>query len=1446
MKARYDSIKYERRNLAHTYYLMARLAYLAPQDIEKTVDWLSTNPRHPMSYYFLSAILASLDPTPPDSTAGQMRKTWTNNKALIAFMKQKLDISNTDWADPGLKATVLLKWTLFLTEARHRDPSLEHNDGFKTEQLETQIWNAVQGDAFTYLARSVHLLNRKRPTATSFLNPFLDKDQVEGPADDFKPLVLEAFEAIIRSLLTHASSELRKIKQRQEDFSLASVRNDRSRMFRPGATATPNVGSDADKQPRNDVAALLSFIGLLYASLPAEKALQFWGAAPRAPLSYLEQMETSSGKLPAFLQWAVWSTQARDIDMSTALYDMISGLSKGQQCSELGYNFLAKGGGEVLPDSAMPSSSSSPSPGISLNFMFGTLDAWASAGANQPAPQTHNPSPYGWASQPAPQPHSRQQQLNLNEKDIRLAQAFLRLLSTIATYSVPVRVAISGHAQFRAIPTLVSLIPLGIPLELKGAIFDALAAFCEPGAGSSGVDICKAVWSLMEKLEVINVRTSGGSGIPMVKGVEVELEEVETVHKMYPATIPFLKLLSTLIHTPKRVPLRDRFMEVEPVQNIPDTLGQPYRLPGIGPFVSFVVTNVFSKISSREYARPTDRWQMNDLCLCFVERCLASYDLESLITLVEELQVKGDSIVPLLVHPGYDIMKRILSNTPLQASLLGYIVEGIDGLDNGLAEEEYYFQTTMIRVLRIILRVLEIQDIFLDVLIPTLSEFNSAQFVGIVHSRSYFTRFDQALSFGPQYLPAVVSYVRYSQYPELAFLSVKILSSLVSSTGITNLASLIERSADSERILSGYQQAMDAETMEDVVQAETITEQSTGAGAPDLEEPPDSIVQGTKLAILDLFIQNTHSGRTFPNVAHFLLLGGMLSDHQIQDPRALGSRRNCIHAILDALNTGIPQWKGKDRARDQQLDPLFVVLPGLAERCYRVIQQLCEHPRTSDFAMRYLRTRENFFTRHLAAIPFRVPSMSGDPYIEVLHNDESRVTTTVDAMSSFLRLRSSIFSLVALELHVLTTKGHSKSVTELLELLFGNEDGYVEHEDGGWEDAMFRPFRDVGQSHLRIIEFLQSLDFDWSDSLSVRPVQLEFLQLNIQACTRVDEFECEIIDRGALLSLLSTARRALHAQGRLVTQAHVEHLKAETTYILESCAVENHRRQVHHAVLASYQAWRSLLDMSLMKCFDRLPHERRENMLFDLLHVLPNTLRSPNVQQPTAMLLSEVILSSITKLREDRQHQVIIQSAGSDVEGGSLPSERLYNLLRGVLECILDSNRNQFVRGNLYAALINYLHLISSSEAPKEPQKQLSVMANSLSLSTTMRRDDFAFGESQLALTTRQSSSSLISGSLAIMKNVMERLIGAIARDSIDGMEVWKTIAFMALDAVVRMCRVEKHPLVLSALTRHGILSNFVQGLKDSDLRLQGCLKPDPGLFRFFKDNWEKQLIYTF
>jgi nuclear pore complex protein Nup205 len=94
--------------------------------------------------------------------------------------------------------------------------------------------------------------------------------------------------------------------------------------------------------------------------------------------------------------------------------------------------------------------------------------------------------------------------------------------------------------------------------------------------------------------------------------------------------------------------------------------------------------------------------------------------------------------------------------------------------------------------------------------------------------------------------------------------------------------------------------------------------------------------------------------------------------------------------------------------------------------------------------------------------------------------------------------------------------------------------------------------------------------------------------------------------------------------------------------------------------------------------------------------------------------------------------------------------------------------------------------------------------------------------------TPATNASVLELGTLAALKSVLERLVTIISRDAIDGTEVWKTVAFMLLDSLAQLCRSDKSRMLLTSLVRYGILSNFVQGLKEAESQMQYVLKPDP------------------
>ena len=144
-----------------------------------------------------------------------------------------------------------------------------------------------------------------------------------------------------------------------------------------------------------------------------------------------------------------------------------------------------------------------------------------------------------------------------------------------------------------------------------------------------------------------------------------------------------------------------------------------------------------------------------------------------------------------------------------------------------------------------------------------------------------------------------------------------------------------------------------------------------------------------------------------------------------------------------------------------------------------------------------------------------------------------------------------------------------------------------------------------------------------------------YKSLNLQECIRIDTDGCEVVDRAALFELLNTARRTLVRQGQISTAAHTAQLDAETRYILESCVAENNRREVSFSFGVAFESWKRLLDVVLTKCFTRIAQDKRENVLFDLLHVGPPADHAPSLSESSAELLAGLLLLLVTKLREE-------------------------------------------------------------------------------------------------------------------------------------------------------------------------------------------------------------------
>ncbi|CUA76159.1 Nuclear pore complex protein Nup205 [Rhizoctonia solani] len=387
--------------------------------------------------------------------------------------------------------------------------------------------------------------------------------------------------------------------------------------------------------------------------------------------------------------------------------------------------------------------------------------------------------------------------------------------------------------------------------------------------------------------------------------------------------------------------------------------------------------------------------------------------------------------------------------------------------------------------------------------------------------------------------------------------------------------------------------------------------------------------------------------------------------------------------------------------------------------------------------------------------------------------------------------------------------------SRILSILFQKPSAGTDHALTIFEEAMNVPA--PGQGLMRVLELLESLAFQWTDAKSIDPIELQlFADLNFDACLRPDPTGCYVVDADALLTLLTQQKRYLQKQGFLPTPEHHAQLKTETRYLIECCALENNRRLIAHARAAAYESWTRLCNVALTRCFDALPDENREMILFDVVQALPPVILSA-AEPETAILLCETLLSLVAKLRDDKHHQVVLQSIVEDPVAATLPPERLNSLLGAIMDCVLQPGTTERQRGNLYSAMVHYVQLAFSAE-----ERHHSRLAQSQSQSQSAGAV-VLFGSTP---TTKRPN--LESSTLQVLNKFVDRLVPLVCRDAIDGSDVWKTIAFTFLESLVRVSRMEKAHRVLGIMSRQGFLAHFVQSVAESEDQMLAVLKPDP------------------
>ncbi|XP_018377044.1 PREDICTED: nuclear pore complex protein Nup205 [Trachymyrmex cornetzi] len=507
-------------------------------------------------------------------------------------------------------------------------------------------------------------------------------------------------------------------------------------------------------------------------------------------------------------------------------------------------------------------------------------------------------------------------------QEVKGLEAVLLVVQVIAKNDEMSRVAICDHPNWKVLQSLIGLVSCAMPIPLKGVLVRTLAALARSPESSS------IVWQSLEAAQFLCTIPTTSSYQP--RGVQTELEEIESRNEEYPLTRAMLELLDVLTDFP-----------------IPRLLGVGQRNPGFDPYLHFIINTVFLRFHTRSYKNPAEKWEVAEACLKIFSKLIKQYEptVEDFVGCKVELQGGESTLVN--SAPGYHLMTQLHTNSELLHVILYIMDEGCNHFDTyDSFPGKKYLESCSLYCLEILERGLKMQINYMAQL--TVIPVNK-----IMTGLSRLLLGVNPRTGKPDHMINIVKYVSYNSWlPKQAFVAVGVIHGVTNEPGADSelLSTFTATSTLATNIRHGFVECLDADNiLEDDDETIRVDDQSRQIG-------------NCKERILLLMMHSIT--RPAPNLAHYLLDFEITKDIRktiIQQPGILGFPRTCLHSILGILEQSL------ERGRDK-----------ITEACYCYLHTLAANSKTSAPVLRFLRTTSNqdFVQRHLSKLPFQGPNRS--------------------------------------------------------------------------------------------------------------------------------------------------------------------------------------------------------------------------------------------------------------------------------------------------------------------------------------------------------------------------------------------------------------------------------------------------------------------------------------
>ncbi|VEN41265.1 unnamed protein product [Callosobruchus maculatus] len=548
---------------------------------------------------------------------------------------------------------------------------------------------------------------------------------------------------------------------------------------------------------------------------------------------------------------------------------MLSGLSSSQQTARHCFNMLKQVGSQI-------------SENLSWDHFFMSFSQYYNNLRQETPPQADT------VYRNRPSFHK-----GVSPQEIEGLHAVLLLIRTVAEHDEFSRLALCEHPGWLPLTVLLGLVSCSIPIPLKSDMLLTLAALSKSSENAT------QMWENLEASQILVTIPTTSSYAP--RGIQTELEEIESRMEEYPLTRAFLTLLDVLTGF-----------------GIPRTLGAGPRKPGFDPYLTFIMDSVFLRFASRSYRDTTEKWKVALLCLQLFEKFLNQYDPKQ-SDFPTNMQKEFNS------PPGYHLMLHLNSKSELFNTIMDIIDEGSKYFDTYTSfEGEEKVKECTLSCMRIVLRVLVLQSKF-----SALLSASSASL--LLTSMSKLLLSINRRSGKPDHCINIAKYITYHPYLiKHSLVTVKIWTS-------------ITRSPVDHSQLMTILLAMD--DIKDLIRSGFVESLDNSCEDPDVEV--------TKLEILKLLKQCLHHNA--PNLTHFLMGFDIKRDvakTEFQFPGVLGFPRTCLHSVISIMDAEITGFTTPPSSN-------------LLESAYHLLYLLSSNVKTSHPVLRFIRLNKTFYKDHI-------------------------------------------------------------------------------------------------------------------------------------------------------------------------------------------------------------------------------------------------------------------------------------------------------------------------------------------------------------------------------------------------------------------------------------------------------------------------------------------------